>query len=650
MAGSTRKSRDWRPPRWGVVTALVLVMVAGLAIAYDDNWLKTPIERRVSAVTGRQFDIAGDLDVSLGSALTVAADGVALGNARWSRDPVMARVRRVQIEIDPWPLLRGRLDIRSIALDRPELLLERNRQGKANWRLDRRRPSRSSTTIHALTIRDGTLRVREPSLRTNLRLAVETEPRDAKDGYAPIVADGTGRYRNEDFRLHGRLDSPLRLLRRGEGYRLDLTARAGETRLHAHGTLEAPINLARFAVRAEASGQDLADLYHLVGIATPETPPYQVNGLLSREGKTWRFTDFKGRVGDSDLSGDVSLDVRRKRPFVRARLYSSLLDFDDLGVLVGAPPGTKPGETASPEQRAEAQQRSASPRVLPDKPYNLGKLRSLDAVVQLKADRVNPARLPIDAIETRLRLEDGLLRIDPLDVAIAGGQMTGTIRLDARRNPIATQANLRVRGVELPKLMPQVSPDGIGNIAGRARLEGHGNSVARMLATADGELGFMMGPGKISNLVLELAGLDVAETLKFLVAKDKTVPVRCAYTDFTVDDGVAKTRSLALDTTDTVIVGSGTIDLSDEALDLELKPRPKDVSPISLRGPLEVHGTFKDPDFQPKPAPLAGRVAAAAALFAIAPPAALLALFETGPGKDIDCSDPAATTATPSKT
>ena len=640
--------RDWRPPRWGVVAAVVLVLIAGLAVAWDDNWLKSPIERRVAAVTGRQFDIAGNLDVSLGSPLTVEADGVALGNARWSRQPVMARARRVQIDMNPWPLLLGRLDITSIALDRPELLLERNSQGKANWRFDRRRPARSSTKIRALTIRDGTLRVREPALRTNLRLAVETEPRGPKDGYAPIVAEGTGRYRNEEFRLHGRLDSPLRLLQRGEGYRLDLTARAGTTRLHAHGTLEAPINLSRFSVRAEASGDNLADLYRLAGLATPETPPYKVKGLMSRDGDTWRYTDFKGRVGDSDLSGDVSLDTGGKRPFVRGQLYSSLLDFDDLGVLIGAPPGTKPGETASPEQRAEAQQRSANPRVLPDKPYNLKKLRSIDAVVQLKADQVNPASLPVDAIETRLRLEDGLLRLDPFNVAIAGGQMTGTIRLDARRNPISTQANLRMRGVELPKLMPRVSPNGIGSIAGRARLEGHGNSVARMLATADGELGFMMGSGKISNLVLELAGLDVAETLKFLVGKDKTVPVRCGYTDLTVADGVAKTRSLALDTTDTVIVGSGTVDLGDEQLDLELKPRPKDVSPISLRGPLEVRGTFKHPDFHPKPAPLAGRVAAAAALFAIAPPAALLALFETGPGKDIDCSDPTET-AVPDK-
>ena len=638
MAGGTWKLRDWRPPRWGVVTAVALALATVLAVAYDDNWLKAPIERRVAAVTGRHFDIGGDLDVSLGRAIGVDAVGVSLGNADWAKNPVMARARRVQVDIDPWPLLRGRLDVTRIALDKPELLLERNTRGEANWRFGRERPKRSGTTIRALSIRQGTLRVREPSLHTDLKLAVDTEERDASDGYAPIVARGTGRYRNEAFRLHGRLDSPLKLLRRGDGYRLDLTASAGQTQLHAYGTLEAPIDPARFAVRADASGQNLADLYRLIGIAAPETPPYRVTGRLSHEGDVWHYSGFAGKVGDSDMAGDVSLDMGGKRPSVQARLYSSHLDFDDLGGLIGAPPDTKPGETASPEQRVAAQEKSASPRLLPDKPYNLEKLRSLDAVVQLKADRVDAQKLPIEAIDGRMRLEDGLLLIDPLDVAIAGGHMTGNIRLDARHNPIATQADLRLQDVEVPKLMPRISAKGFGRIAGQARLAGRGNSVAKMLATADGEVGAVMGSGAMSNLVLELAGLDVAESLILMLSKDKTVPVRCAYTDLAVADGVATAQSMALDTTDTVIVGSGTIDLADERLDLELKARPKDISPVSLRGPLDVDGTFKDPGFHPQPARLAGRVAAAAALFAITPPAALLALFETGPGKDLDCA------------
>jgi uncharacterized protein involved in outer membrane biogenesis len=639
MDGGGRKLGSWHPPRWVVVAVVVLLLLTGLALAFDSDWLKRPIERRVSAATGREFTIAGDLDIALDRTLRVDAEGVALGNARWARDPVMARARRVELDLDPWRLLVGRFVVEGLVLDHPELYLERSKSGEANWQFDRKSPRGGRLpTIRALSIRDGEFRLREPALRTDLRLDVETGKRATNEAYAPIVARGTGRYRDHPFELRGRLDSPLQLLSRGERYRLDLNANAGNTRLHLAGALRAPLDPAHFELRADASGQNLADVYALLGIATPETPPYSVRGRLIRDGSVWRFEEFEGKIGDSDMAGDVSLEMRDKRPLVQARITSQLLDLDDLGTLIGAPPSTAPGETASPEQRAEAQERSASPRLLPDKPYDLQKLRSLDADVEFRAQRFTARKLPITGLSAHVKLDDGLMRIDPVDVALAGGQITGNIELDARRDPIATKTDLRVHNLEVAKLMPRISPEGFGRIAAQARLSGRGNSVANMLATADGELGAVMGSGKMSNLVLELAGLDVAESLILLLgSKDRTVPVRCAFTDLEVQDGVATARSLALDTTDTVIVGSGTINLGDEELDLELKARPKDVSPVSLRGPLDVEGTLKHPAFRPQPARLAGRVAAAAALYAIAPPAALLALIETGPGKDLDC-------------
>jgi uncharacterized protein involved in outer membrane biogenesis len=105
-----------------------------------------------------------------------------------------------------------------------------------------------------------------------------------------------------------------------------------------------------------------------------------------------------------------------------------------------------------------------------------------------------------------------------------------------------------------------------------------------------------------------------------------------------VKDGVMTTKGLAFDTSDTAVFGQGDIDMRNEALRLRLVPQPKDMSPVTLRVPLKIGGTFKDPSFLPEPAPLLARGAAAAALYAIAPPAALLALIETGPGKNIDCS------------
>jgi uncharacterized protein involved in outer membrane biogenesis len=143
--------------------------------------------------------------------------------------------------------------------------------------------------------------------------------------------------------------------------------------------------------------------------------------------------------------------------------------------------------------------------------------------------------------------------------------------------------------------------------------------------------------------MMEFAGIDIAESLKYLLGKDRTIPIRCAFADFGVKQGIATSRQLAFDTTDTVILGSGTIDLRDERLDLVLKPKPKDISFFSLRAPLLVNGTFKDPSFKPDMKVLTLRGAAAAFLGSLAPPAALLAVFETGPGKDTGCGSTIAT-------
>jgi len=96
-------------------------------------------------------------------------------------------------------------------------------------------------------------------------------------------------------------------------------------------------------------------------------------------------------------------------------------------------------------------------------------------------------------------------------------------------------------------------------------------------------------------------------------------------------------RALAVDTTDTILVGEGTIDLGEEELDLVIRPRPKDRSLLAFRTPLLVQGRFLEPDLGVDPGPIALRAAVALTLGSIAPPAALLATLELGPGEDSGC-------------
>lgn len=630
-----------RPWLWSL--AVLLLVLAVLVAVFDWNWLRAPIERRVEAATGRAFGI-GALDVDLGLAPRIRVRELHLGNAQWSRrKEEMLSLPALEFRIALLPLLRGRIDLPYVHLTRPQLLIERNREGRGNWQFQEPTSQRSergrAPIVRELTIDDGRLQVHEPLLQTDLSLRVHSLRRPESEQRAPLQVSGTGSYRGNDFRLAARIDSPLDLRDSEQPFQVDLRASAGETRAHVSGATMAPLQLEDFDLQFALQGASLAALYPLVGIALPDSPPYRLQGRLGRHGMVWSYRDFQGRIGDSDVSGSLAIDLGRKRPHLQAELTSERLDFDDLAGWIGAPPSTEEGETASPAQQRAAQEREQSPHVLPDHAYDLQKLRTMDADVRLQAQHIDAPRLPLDRMNVHLQLKNGVLSLAPLDFAAAGGTIASTVELDARAASIVTRATADLKSLELPKLFPKVdmTKSGAGSISGTIALTAQGNSIAHMFGSANGEIGLVMSQGRISNLLLELAGLDVAESLKYLLDKNEVVPLRCAYAAFDVVDGIAKAQALAFDTTDTVLYGQGTLDLRNERIDLRLVPQPKDVSPVSLRGPLQIGGTFKDPSFVPKPAPLALRGAAAAALYAIAPPAALLALIETGPGQDVNC-------------
>lgn len=635
-------------------TAIVLVALAVLlAITwwlFDWNWFKGTVERRVEAATGREFSIGGDLDVDLGWSPTIRADAIALGNAAWSKDPHMVAVERLEFRIALWPLLRGDVVLPTVTLRKPRLVLERNAELAANWQFDGKASGKDTEpaewpTVRALLVEDGELRVRDHALATDLRLDIDSGTPRNEDALAPLVLDGEGTYRDVPFSLDGRVESPLQLQDQDRPYRVALNAKAGATEARARGELYSPLQFHDFDVRFALEGQDLADLFPLLGIALPQTPPYTLDGRLQRDGLTWYYRGFTGTVGDSDLAGDVIVDTGRERPMFTAKLTSQRLDFDDLAGFVGLPPSSKAGETASPEQAERGVAIAAQDKVLPQQPYRLDKLRAMDADVTLDAAQVIAPPLPIDALSGHLTIENGLAKLQPLTLQAAGGRIESFVSLDASRDPIVTDAQIALRGLQLPKLFPdaELTEDSAGRIGGKLVLQGTGNSIAQMLGSADGEIGLVMGRGRISNLLLELAGLDLAEALRFMLGKDRVIPVRCAYADFGVTDGVIQTRQFAFDTTDTVLYAEGSVSLREETFDLLLRPQPKDKSLVSLRSPLRVSGTFKDPSVRPKAGPLALRGIAAAVLYSIAPPAILLALLETGPGEDSDCGRPNST-------
>ena len=643
---ATQRASRWRlqrpgkrGQRWLIAGAAVAVAILVLILLWDWNWFKGPVERAVQARTGRALQI-GNLDVDLGRTTTVRGDRIRFANASWAKQPQMASADRVEIDVRLWPLLRGSVQLPEIRLSRPDVLLEtapdKNQPG--NWAF-LTSGGGQRLQLQRLRISDGRLQFIDALGRSNIDLAVHSGQAKQADAAPPVLVQGKGLWRGAAFSLKGGTESPLELSNSDHPFRIHLDAHAGATHAIADGSLTNPFQLQVFDLQFQLSGQDLDDLYPLIGIAIPSSPPYQLKGQLQRDHERWRYEKFSGRVGDSDLAGDVEIDVAGERPRLTANLLSRRLDFDDLAGFIGAPPRTGGNETANAEQKAQAAQLAAKPTVLPDTPYNLGKLRAMDADVRWKAQRINAPRLPLDDMDAHLLLDNGLLRLEPLNFGVAGGDIRSTIRMDARRPQISTTLNASLRRVQLGQLFPdaKLAEQASGGIGGTIHLSGTGNSIAAMLGSSNGDVGLGMGRGHIGNLLMELAGLDVAESLKFLFTGDKQIPLRCAFGDFSVRNGLMQSRALAFDTTDTLVIGEGSISLKQEQLDLLLRPRPKDRSILALRSPLHIGGSFKDPSFRPDFKALGIRGAIALTLASITPPAALLATIETGPGKDADC-------------
>ena len=161
--------------------------------------------------------------------------------------------------------------------------------------------------------------------------------------------------------------------------------------------------------------------------------------------------------------------------------------------------------------------------------------------------------------------------------------------------------------------------------------------MRRSLGTSNGEASLVVDNGAISNLASDLLGLDVGRSLGLLIAGDQQIPLRCIVADFQVENGVMQPRILLLDTSATTVTGTGTVNLGTEHLDLNLKGKPKQATPIALGGPIQVNGTFKKTSFG-LGAEAYARGGAAVALGALLTPlAAILGFIDPGKDRDADC-------------
>lgn len=639
----------------GALVLLLLIAVA-LVIIFSETLVRMLVEDRGSKSLGRELRIDGPLNIDWHWAFTeIHAEKIRLGNAPGYKEPNMVEVESLDLTFKPLKLLVGKLEFGVITINKPVIVLERKSFDDNNWSF----PVFSSADvveetvtpddrhniplIERLELKDGQFTYRDAPKQLNLKLKLDSvsgsggEKQAGKNRENGFTVKGDGTLQGKKFSLDASGGSLETLRDSNADFPLRFNLVMGATQVTVNGTFKDPLKFSGANASLKIVGDSLADIFYLTAIPLPPTPPYTLEGQLTKVGNVWGYQKFSGKVGGSDLSGSLSYDVGGKRGFLKANLFSNVLNSADLGGFIGLSPDV---ENATPEQKEESAKKKASPKLIPDVPLKVERLRATDMDVTLIAKEINAPNLPFKGMEVRFDLKDGLLKLNPFKVVLADGTVEGIIEVDARQDVPPMNVNLTMHKLSLTQFFANTRFESTtkGLFGGKINLKGTGASLSDVLGTSNGDMAIIMAGGQISQLLIEASDIDIGQALPLFLGKDKSTTIRCGVMDFDVKDGMLNSKTVVLDTNDSLLVGRVGVDLKREKINARLDAKPKDNSILSARIPITLSGDLKSPSIGLDTKRASARGAAAIALGTFLTPfAAILAFIETGDAKHADC-------------
>jgi AsmA family protein len=638
-------ARTTRRLTWiGVPVALLIA----LAAFWNWDWFIPIVQSRASAAIGRPVTIS-HLHLRLGRVVTVTADGVVVANPPdWPNgDPPFVSIKSLTIQADAWGYVRGHgLVVPVIGIDGPRVLAAETKDGAANFRFSTGGGGGGSLKIGAVQITGGDAHVVIPPLKSDFHAKIETEG----DGdAAKLVVDAKGTYAAQPItaRLVG--GALLSLRDAKNPWPVELNVENGPTHVSLDGTLQDPVAFEGADVRLRFSGPDMALLEPLVGFPIPKTAAYELAGKLDVHGlDKIRFSDFQGRLGNSDIAGTIEeqpsgTEVKGKtKPVVIMNLRSNRVDLADLNGFIGGTPARSKTVNATPEQREAAAKASASPKLLPDTPISVPRLDWADIHLHYHGAHILGRNVPLDDLTVALDAVGGRITVHPISFGVGKGQLTGDVDLtpESGKN-VHAKIDLRMRNLDVSRMMAATHTfEGAGSVSGVGAIDATGDSLASLMANGNGEVKMAMAGGDLSAVLVDLTGLQFGNALLSALGVPNKTQVQCFVGDLGMRRGILEFKAMTLDTGEGITNVDGNVDLSKETIDLALKTDAKHFSVGSLPTRINISGTFKDPKIRPgaEVAARAGAVAGLAALFA---PLAILPTiqFGTSEAEDARCGE-----------
>lgn len=635
-----------RALKWGL--GILAVLIAALVIAVltvDVNRFKPEIVAAVENATGRKLEIAQDMKLSLWP-LGVSVKQVRFANAAWGSRPQMATVGEFTAQVDLFALIGQQIKIDRLVLADVDLLLEKNRQGQANWEFQSAQtaapataPAQPGTDSKASGI-SGLPIISDVSLK-NVKLAY----RDAQSGASNdvnlselSVKQGAGGLLatrlaavvdGNEIKAEGTLGSLDDLMTQARPWPVKMAITVPGAKASIDGSIAQPMQAKGLVLKIAADIPDLAAVATKFGAAAPAVPVSLQADLKDPGPQRYSLSGITAKLGDSDLAGSGEINLAGARPAVKFDLASKSLDVTKL-IPKGSGGGSAGGGVSagsSPAAKSDTQSDGKPDgRLFSNDPLPLDGLNAVDAVVAYKAERFIAPSLDVQGLGLDLVLKDGVLKAKPAIQQLAGGSLGGDMTLNGKARTLV--AKLDGKGIVLSDYLQKNNITDVVRRGGATDLAvdvtSQGASLRQIMAGLDGKVVIKVGEGELKEEYVRATLPRLADAVSILGRATAKTKLHCVVTGLDIKNGVVTPKALLAETGSLTITGDGTVNLGTEQLDLRLIPSSRDTGLAAALPPVRVRGMLLDPSFAPDPAALAKSVIGTAAGIAALGPLALL--------------------------
>jgi uncharacterized protein involved in outer membrane biogenesis len=330
----------------------------------------------------------------------------------------------------------------------------------------------------------------------------------------------------------------------------------------------------------------LAMLRPVVSTALPALTDLSLDGRLvvPADMGALSFRGAKLSAHEGDLSGDMTIGLG-KAAALNGKLTSNKLDMDAMLAAFGMTMPMAAGNVG-PGRAAHS--------IISDSPLPWAILRGPVIDFTGHVGAMTFQKQNWQNFDIAIQLKGGKMQVNRLQVALPGGPLVASLTADASTDSAPVSVSLQARDIPLAIIARYADLPGQASGAMRmdAQLHAAGRSLHDLAASLDGPFSATMIGGSLSNAALIKLASASLQALSIKVPEQGETAIRCLGLIGAFSKGIARFRTIALDTTYVELSGAGQVDLGAETVALKLHPLAQ-LSGSSVSVPVVVEGPFR---------------------------------------------------------